>query len=68
MMTHCPHCHDARYDYVDCTTCGDRVQRIDFRGNPHAAVCPNPQEAAISVPMICTACRLLLGPALRIAQ
>lgn len=36
--------HDARYDYVACAGCGETYQRIDFRGNPHAAICHDVRE------------------------
>jgi hypothetical protein len=38
--------NDPRYEYVKCATCGEVIQQIDFRGNPHAAYCANPKEVA----------------------
>lgn len=33
---------DFRYVFVNCVTCGRRLQMIDFGGNPHAYLCATP--------------------------
>jgi hypothetical protein len=42
---------DWQYEYIQCETCGERHQRIDFFGNPHAFFCADPKSAKFSIPV-----------------
>jgi hypothetical protein len=42
---------DYRYEHVECVTCGQRIQLIDFYGNPHSLTCAKPVIDRATLPV-----------------